>query len=377
VLALLGCLLLVVVHADPNGIPDQIVAAAQRVKENLKDKLNPKSHKPPQAKLPQSKVFHAEPHHHVVKVEEPPKVLHADPKELAAAAVKLFGDADGSAFFIKSSVVSNSIAEVPTPDDKKVIEKYAKQNKAANPSFFDKARSFLKNRAPATAAKAPVPGAPVPATAPQVPGAPVVPARAVKASSSSSSSSGSGSGSQVDSKTFGPGASFEEHKVRMSRPVFSFKKVAPGADSVVIRKHGFKAEHHKLLAGFSNSHPDIQTIVVVDAFVGPEGRRHKHAHKAGRKRGHKKSPVNIAGVKFHNLFVFTDTGIQLFPSTHTRSRSHHFHHRSHHKRHHHESSSKESKREQQSKQSKQETTHGKHSNRAARQKNPKDSKDSH
>jgi len=206
---------------------------------------------------------------------------HADPKLLALKAVDIFGDADGSAGFKGQRVLEHTVAEVP-----------AKKHGSSSSS----------------------------------------------SGSSRSSSSGSRSGTKKE-KVLGKLAQKlnKKHKKekkekhsskkeeakkspRTQRPLFNFKTSPLGADSVVLRKHHFSLKHHKLVSSFANKNEKVHLVLVVDAFVSPRGRPSKK-HGDKKKRGHRKSDVNIQGLHHHNVFIFDDKGKQLFPKSGSSSSS--------------------------------------------------------
>jgi len=81
--------------------------------------------------------------------------------------------------------------------------------------------------------------------------------------------------------------------------------------------------------GFANSNKDKNLVIVVDVFLGPNGRRVN-----GRLRGHKKTAIDIEGVRHGNLFVFNAAGKQLFPRVQEDKPNKSEHHRRHHQSEH-------------------------------------------
>jgi len=274
----------------PSSSPFQAIKDhARKVTDKIKDQVNNLARRP--SKRPMSSSSPKS------KSQSQSQVTHASPKILAETAARLFGDADGSALFKNAQVVEESVAEVPAPDDAKLLAKFAKSKNSHSSRSHSSKLSSSARGTPTLPGQAPPPP---PGRAPPVPG-----------SRSSRSSSGE---SQVDPQTFGDNVSIEEHSKRMKRRVFNFKNLPNGADSVVIRKHHVVKKHHSLLVGFANTHSKVQLVLVVDDFKGPAGRPHQHKHKVGKKRGHKESDTSFTGVKHHNLFVFNEKGGQLFPS---------------------------------------------------------------
>lgn len=197
--------------------------------------------------------------------------LQGNPALMAKEIGAVFGDADGSAYFKGNKILPHTVAEVPPR------KKPARKSSSSQRSVSSHTASSHRFREPL-----PFLGK----------GRPDPKRKSVSSHVSSHRSSAS--------------------NPRYRRPLFNFNTVPTGVTGVGLRKHAFGTKHHHLLVKFCNNHRKVTTVILVDKFVGPNGRPSKKDKSL--KRGHKQSNVDIKGLLHKNLFIFNDKFEQIFPA---------------------------------------------------------------